>query len=374
MRNAIRLGSLFGVSIFIHQTWIIIFGLVTFSLIAQFGEQFPQFSKPVQIVIGLTASVLFFSSVLFHEMAHSLMAKRGGQPVRSITLFVFGGVAEIEKEASSPNQEIRVALIGPLSSYFLAAVFGSVWFLAGKDASVIGSVAGWLGIVNFALATFNLLPGMPLDGGRVLRGIVWRVTGSLERATQVSVSIGRNLGLMMIFYGLWLIFGQDAIFNGLWMAFLGWFLMNAAEMSGAQLLVHRAVAGVRAEQVMSTDCSFISGGMSLSEFVESYLLQRGYRCFVVGEPEHPRGIITLSDVRTVPRAEWNNTSVQAVMRPLDQLSAVAPDTDVEAVLQLMVTKNIAQIPVIQEGKILGMIARDQLLQIIQNRIELRPTS
>src|SRR5262245_28318676 len=199
--NAFRLGSLFGVTIAIHFTWFVIFTLITFSMTVTFAASFPELSPTAHFLIGVAASLLFFGSVLFHEMAHSLMAIRSGKHVRSITLFIFGGVSEIEKEADRPGEEIRIALIGPVSSYFLAAVFGGFWLLSRGRAPVIGEVSKWLSAVNLILGTFNLLPGIPLDGGRALRGSVWSVTSDRDRARRLAAVAGRATGYLIMLCG-----------------------------------------------------------------------------------------------------------------------------------------------------------------------------
>lgn len=370
MRSALRIGSVFGIAILVHFSWLLIFALVTFSLVTYFAEQFPQLSPARQIGIGVITSLLFFGSVLFHELAHSLLALRNGHTVRSITLFVFGGVSEIEQEAKRPATEIWIALIGPLSSYFLAVVFGLIWYVSQTLLPVVSSMAGWLALINVGLGTFNLLPGLPLDGGRVLRGIAWKITGNQERATRLAAGAGRLLGYVFILQGLFLIFFSKNLLNGVWLMFIGWFLNNAAEASILQMETQRAITGVQAGQVMTTDCPFVPPGTSLLEFVEGYLFQSGRRCFIVGSPEQPRGIITLADVRTVPRTEWPNTSVQAVTQPLDRLHAVAPNASVEDVLRLMDQHNVAQIAVMQNEHVLGLIGREQVLHLIRNRLDL----
>jgi Zn-dependent protease len=313
---------------------------------------------------------VFFGSVLFHEMAHSLMAIRSGKPVRSITLFIFGGVSEIGKEADTPGEEIRIALIGPVSSYFLAAVFGGVWLLSRGSAPVVAEVSRWLSAINVILGTFNLLPGVPLDGGRVLRGIVWSVTGDKDRATRVAVGAGRSIGYLMILGGVYIAFRLNQLFSGLWLGFLGWFLVQAAEMEWQRIAVGRAISGVTASEVMSHDCPSVPGDASLADFVEHFLLRSGRRCYVVGESDAPRGIITLTDVLATPRDEWSHTSVQAAMRRADQIYSVAPDTKLEDAMRLMDEKNIAQVPVMLDGRALGMISREHLIRLILNRTAL----
>ncbi|HEY9431912.1 MAG TPA: site-2 protease family protein [Blastocatellia bacterium] len=368
--NTFRLGSIFGITIAVHFTWFVIFALITFSMAGTFAASFPGLPQAAHLLIGLVASLLFFGSVLFHEMAHSLMAIRSGKPVRSITLFIFGGVSEIGKEADRPGEEIRIALIGPVSSYFLAVVFGGVWLLSRGRAPVIGEVSQWLATVNLILGTFNLLPGIPLDGGRVLRGIAWSVTGDKDRATRLAVGAGRTIGYLMILGGVFMAFQLNQLFNGVWLGFLGWFLVHAAEMEWQRTAIGLAVAGVKAYEVMSRYSPSVPGDTNLAEFVEHYLLHSGRRCYVVGPIDAPRGIITLNDVLAVPRDEWGQTSVQAAMRRVDQLHSVSPDTELEDALRMMDEKNVAQVPVMLDGRLMGMIGRDHLIRLILNRMAL----
>jgi Zn-dependent protease len=370
MSASFRLGSLFGISILVHYSWFIVFALVTFSLVADFSGQFPTQSDEVHWVMGIVTSALFFGSVLFHEMTHSVVALTQKIRVRSITLFIFGGVAEIEDEPDRPRTEILIAVVGPLASLSLAIFFGVIWFLTANALPVIGGMAGWLAKMNAGLGIFNLLPGMPLDGGRILRGIGWYISGSFTRATRISSMTGRFLGYLIITTGIWMAFGEKRMADGIWLGFIGWFLVNAAEMTMMQAQLHRAIAGVRVSQVMSTDCTFVPPGVSLSEFVMSYLMQSAARCFIVGDQTAPRGIITISDVRAIPRDEWNVTSVQSAMRPMEKVISVSPEIEVQDVLRLMDTKNVAQVPVRSEGRLVGIVGRENLLSLIRNRMEL----
>jgi CBS domain-containing protein len=214
------------------------------------------------------------------------------------------------------------------------------------------------------------LPGVPLDGGRVLRGIVWSVTGDKDRATRVAVGAGRSIGYLMILGGVYIAFRLNQLFSGLWLGFLGWFLVQAAEMEWQRIAVGRAISGVTASEVMSHDCPSVPGDASLADFVEHFLLRSGRRCYVVGESDAPRGIITLTDVLATPRDEWSHTSVQAAVRRADQIYSVAPDTKLEDVLRLMDEKNVAQVPVMLNGRVLGMISREHLIRLILNRTAL----
>jgi Zn-dependent protease len=303
-------------------------------------------------------------------LAHSLLAIRNGQPVRSITLFIFGGVSQIEKEGSRPNAEIAIALIGPLSSFLLAAVFKAIWNLSASPFPVVASVAGWLASINLVLGMFNLLPGLPLGGGRVLRGVIWRLTGDESRATRLASNAGRALGDVLILLGVVLALRFNQLVGGIWIGFIGFFLVNSAEMSVMQMEMPRTLAGTRAGQVMMTDCPSVPPGISLAEFVEQYLLLSGRRCYVVGDVAAPRGLITQTDVRAVPRDQWRTTSVQAAMRPIESLHAVAPESDLREVVQLLDANQISQVVVMQEGRLLGMIGHEQLMWLPRNRMEL----
>ncbi|HKX33564.1 MAG TPA: site-2 protease family protein [Blastocatellia bacterium] len=352
------------------MTWLVVFTLVTLSLVSQFSGRFPNLPGGAQIGISIIASLLFFASILFHEMAHSLLAIRYGQPVRAITLFVFGGVSEIEREPEQPKAEIEIALVGPISSYLLGLGFGAIWYLGRESMPIVGAIAGWLSVVNLALGTFNLLPGLPLDGGRVLRGVIWRLTGDQMRATRISSRVGKGFGHLLVLLGIWAIFYRGDLANGIWLGLIGLFLVNAAGTSLLQVKMQRALTGVRANQAMATDCPYIPAGISLKEFVDRFLSLTGRRCFVVGELESPRGVITPSEVRAIPREEWPKTSVQAAMRPWDQVDSVEPDTGLEDVVRLIDLRQIPQVAVVEGGKLLGIIEHESLLRFIRNRMEL----
>jgi Zn-dependent protease/predicted transcriptional regulator len=364
--SGIPLGRIFGIPIYLHASWFIIFLLITLSLRTQFTSQHPGWTPAQHWTLGIVTSVLFFASVVFHELSHSVAAMHYRIPVRSITLFVFGGLARISRDASSAGQEINIALAGPISSLFLAGCFWLVThFFHGND--MVSAASGWLWQINALLALFNLLPGFPLDGGRILRGVAWGVTGDFARATQIASSAGRLLAYLMIFIGIWQALNGNWV-GGLWTAFIGWFLLSAAQESDAQVAIRSTLTGVRAEDIMSRDIPTVPRDMSLQEYVHE-VLRTGRRCHIVTGAGNSVGMITMHGARMVPRDEWANTSIQAVMLPIDRIHAASPEEPVLGVLERMQNEDVNQMPVISEGRILGMIARDTILRLLQTRLQ-----
>lgn len=365
--SGIPVGRIFGIPLYLHVSWFIIFFLITGLLATQFTSQHPGWTRNQHWLLGIIASVLFFASVVFHELSHSMVAKAYKIPVQSITLFVFGGLSRITREPANARQEFNVAIAGPLSSLFLAGCFGLVWrYVTGSE--MIHAAAGWLAEINLMLALFNLVPGFPLDGGRVLRGIAWGITGDFTRATKIATNAGRFFAYLMIFLGI-----GDALrgnwVGGLWLAFIGWFLLSAAQESYASVAMRNVLNGVRAQDIMTTDVPTVPRDMSVEEYVHE-VLRTGRRCHVVTGAGKPVGLVTLAAARTVPRDEWANTSIQAAMLPIEKIHAVAPDEPALGILQRMQSEDINQMPVISENHIVGMISRDTILRLLQTRLQL----
>jgi Zn-dependent protease/predicted transcriptional regulator len=364
--SGIPIGRIFGIPIYLHPSWFIIFLLITLSLRTQFTSQHPGWTPVQHWTLGIVTSVLFFASVVFHELSHSVAAMHYRIPVRSITLFVFGGLARISRDASNAGQEVNIAIAGPISSLFLAGCFWLVaHFSHGND--MVSAASVWLWQINGLLALFNLLPGFPLDGGRILRGIAWGVTGNFARATQIASSAGKLLAYLMIFAGIWQALNGNWV-GGLWTAFIGWFLLSASQESNAQVAIRDTLAGVRAEDIMSRDIPTVSRDMSLLEYVHE-VLRTGRRCHIVTGAGKPVGLITMHSAQTVPRDEWANTSIQAVMLPIDRIHSASPEESVLGVLERMQTEDVNQMPVVSEGQIMGMIARDTILRLLQTRLQ-----
>lgn len=371
-KPGLQIGRILGIPIYLHPSWIIIFVLITLSLATQYTQQHPQWSPAQHWIAGILTSVLFFSSVLFHELSHSKVALHYMIPVLSITLFVFGGVARIGKEPGSAKQEFNIAVAGPLASYFLAGVFYGVARLF-PFSEMVGALAIWLAGTNAALATFNLLPGFPLDGGRIFRAIIWGVTNNYVRATKIAGTSGKLVAYGMILFGAWYAMqGQWA--PGLWLAFIGWFLLTAAQESVAQVAIREALAGLRAADVMSHDVPIIGGSLSLEDY-GAEVLRTGRRCHLVLTDDRMVGMMNVHTLNAVPREEWANTSVQAAMIPREQVLWATPEEPLLGLLERLLAADINQMPVVAGAgdggtHVVGMVSRDSILRVIQTRSEL----
>jgi Zn-dependent protease len=298
--QSVKLTTFRGIEVGVHYSWFIIFVLITFSLTARFASEHPDWTLAEHYMVGIATSLLFFVSILLHELAHSFVALAKGIPVRSITLFVFGGVAQIGREPDRPMTEFQIAIAGPLASALLAVGFGAVEYLAGDQFERLSALVGWLSSINLMLAAFNLVPGFPLDGGRIFRAVLWHMTGSLTKATRIAAGTGQGIGYAIIFLGIWTGFTGNW-FSGLWLAFIGWFLMNAAQENVVQVSIRSALSGLRVEDVMSRDCPAVSGRISLAELVWDHVLRTGQRCFTVTDGTRLDGLVTLHQIKAVPQ-------------------------------------------------------------------------
>jgi Zn-dependent protease len=364
--RGIRIGRILGIPIYLHSSWFIVFALITFSLVQQFSDQHPQWSQAQHWLVGVLTSLLFFGSVLVHELGHSVVALRYNIPVVSVTLFIFGGIARIGREAAKPAQEFFIAVAGPVTSFLLA---GGFYLLSRMfpESTMIGALAGWLLFINFRLAAFNLIPGFPLDGGRILRAIAWAFSGDFSRATKVAARGGQAFAYLFILIGVWLAF-SSAIMDGIWIAFIGWFLLTAAAESYTQMAIRDQLKGLRASSVMSTDLPLISRTDSLEDYLQE-LLHTGRRCHLVTGDGQLVGIVTVHELSKIPREDWANTSVQAAMIPREKIRWTTPDAPVLSVLEHMQAEDINQMPVISGDSVVGMVSRDDILRMIQTRME-----
>lgn len=374
MRSHIKIGRVFGIEIGIHYSWFIIAFLIAFSLQEQFRASNRNWSPGLTWGVAILTAVLFFLCLLAHELAHSLVARAYKLPVREITLFALGGVSVIEKEAPSAKSEFLIAIVGPLTSVVLGLVMlGIAGALGGQahTATAGTAILFWLGEINIMLGVFNLIPGFPLDGGRVLRSIVWGITGRMERATVIASRVGQGVAVIFIAVGIyWFFRGGTHGVNGLWFAFIGWFLLQAASANYMEVEVKHVLAGIHASDLMSRDCAQVPGYISVQEFVDNFVLRTGTRCFFVTVQDRIAGLVTPHEVRMLDRNEWSNTPVQRIMKPLEKLHAVAPETGALEALELMAKEDLNQLPVVSDHHVEGMISRSNILEALRSRREL----
>lgn len=374
MKAQIKLGRIFGVEIGLHYSWFLIALLITFSLAGHFLENNPDWSDGLRWGVSIVTALLFFASIVVHELSHALVAKLRGLPVRSITLFALGGVAQIEKEAADAKTEFWMGIIGPITSVVIGIVCLLItvalgWSPPQLPRQPLPAMLMWLGLINIALAIFNMIPGFPLDGGRVLRGIIWWITGNAKRATTIATRVGQFVAFAMIVYGVFQFFRGTGI-NGLWMAFIGWFLLSASRESYAQMVISEGLRGLRVGDVMSRDFPVVEAYTNLQTFADEHLTRTGRRFWVVTLNGQPEGIITPSEMIAVQRNRWPYTTVADVMRPLDATRTVNPNTPVTEALEVMAQQDLNQLPVVSDKGFAGLISRSHILQLIQTRAQL----
>ncbi len=373
IRNALRLGRIGGIEVGLDWSWFLVFALVTWTLSAYvFPLENPHWPQGAYWVVGLLTSLLFFASVLLHELGHSFVALKTGLPVQGITLFLFGGVAQIAREPTRPTQELGIALAGPAVSVGLGALFGLVAWGA-PSGSPLEALAGWLSRINVVLALFNLLPGFPMDGGRVLRAALWGATGDRLKATRIASWAGRGIAYLIILAGVLLAFWLGDWLGGLWFVLIGLFLENAAAASYQQLALREALRRHRAGELLrpADELIAVPPGLTLEELVHDYILRTGRRGFpVVDAYGRLLGIVTLHHVKEAPREAWASVTVAEAMTPVERAVRVSPDTPLDALLEKMSVDGVNQVLVVEDGRLLGLVSRDQLIEFVRTRAEL----
>ncbi|HEY6120662.1 MAG TPA: site-2 protease family protein [Pyrinomonadaceae bacterium] len=374
MKAQIKLGRIFGVEIGLHYSWFLIALLITLSIAGQFQVHNPEWSDGLRWGLAIITALLFFAAIVAHELSHAIVAKARGLPVRSITLFALGGIAQIEKEAADAKTEFWMGIIGPITSFVigvacLIVTFAIGWVPPQFPQRPLPAMLMWLGYINIGLAIFNMIPGFPLDGGRVLRAIAWWITGSPKRATTIAARVGQVIAFGMIIFGVMQFF-RGAGFGGLWIVFIGWFLLSASRESYAQMVITQGLTGLRVADVMSRDYPTVDSYSNLQTFADEHLVRTGRRFFVVTLKDNPEGIITLNEIRSVPRARWPYTTVADVMLPLGEARTVGPNTPITEALELMASHDLNQLPVVADGVLTGLISRTHVLQLLQTRAEL----
>ncbi len=370
-RHAIALGKIMGIDIDLDYTWFLIFGLLTWSLaVSYFPMEFPDWSTSLYWFIGGATSIMLFVSVLLHELGHSAVALRYGIPVRRITLFIFGGVAQIASEPPSARSEFWIAIAGPVVSFALVAVFALLEPVVQGFAPVF-AMAKYLAFINGLLATFNLIPGFPLDGGRVFRAIVWAVTRNLRKATLIAANVGRLIAFLFIFVGVWQVFAGN-ISGGIWMAIIGWFLESAATAQVQQQLLHGVLAGHRVSEAMSRSCAEVSPDTTVQDVIDRFVLAQGQRCFVVKADDVVQGLLTLHNLKGIPREQWKEVHVNEAMTPSNAIRKIRPEAELTEALRQMDRDGVNQLPVMSNGHMVGILNRDDVINYLRTLQELGP--
>ena len=375
-RGTIRIARIGGIDIKVSWSWVLVLLLVTFSTATTwFPVLMPGDSAVTYWVLGLISSVFLFVSVLVHELSHSFVARARGHKVHDITLFILGGVSNIEGEPKQPSDEFLIAVVGPLTSFVLAALFYGLEQLVTPPVRRVGASAAailqYLALINALLGLFNLIPGFPLDGGRVLRSIIWGINHNFRSATRFAGFIGELVAYGFIFYGLFETFFRGDL-SGLWLAFIGWFLLNAAQQSVASVIMREVLRGVTVGQVMEPAPPAGAPHMTLAHLLTQVVLPWNLRAAPVVQDGRPVGMVTLGDIKDVPQDQWGTVTVDQVMTGLDKLRVVSPQDGLDRAMQLLSEGDFDQLPVVdQSGRLVGILTRAHVLRWLQIRDELK---
>lgn len=368
----IRVGRVLGIPVSIDLSWFVIFALIVYTLSQfYFPRVNPDFSAAMNWLAGVIAALLLFGSVLLHELMHSYVAKLNGIEIGGITLFIFGGVSRMKDEPRTPEAELKMAVAGPATSFALAAAFWGLAVFGGR--AMLGplglEIVGYLAVINLILGIFNMLPGFPLDGGRVLRAILWGALDNLDRATRYASYVGQGFAYLFIIGGFWMML-LGGFLSGLWLVLIGWFLNNAAQQSYQQMVLRRALSGVDVHRVMTSDFPHVSPDLPLDEFVHDYLLRYDYSAFPVTEEENLVGIVTVSEVRNVAKEQWHETSVREVARPPEEERVIDENDDAFDALMHMAEGNLRRLLVMHNGKLKGMVTEESIINIVRMKLQL----
>ena len=356
-----KIATIMGIPMRVHFSWFIVFGLITWSLSTHyFPKAAPDLPVAAYWIKGTLASLLLFASVAFHELSHSYIAKKYHVSITSITLFIFGGVSQMKGEPPHPKAEFRIAIAGPISSFLLSAFF---FLIAINTSGGPRALFSYLAQINFILGAFNLIPGFPMDGGRILRAALWSRTKDYFSATQKAANFGQRIALFFLLFGLFLIFTGSS--GGLWLMLIGWFLYMAAQSSQQQATLQEALSIIKVKNVMARDIVTVNSSIPIDEAVDKYFLRYGYGGFPVMDDGKFLGIITLKEIKNVPREDWSKVKVSDVLVPHDKKWEISPDSDVMGSLELMIKEDKGRIIVMENDKIVGLITRNGIARYLQ---------
>jgi Zn-dependent protease/CBS domain-containing protein len=376
LKSHIKLGRIRGVELGLHYSWLIIAVLIVISLGARFRYSNPDWSTVVVWVTAVATGMLFFACLFAHELAHAMVAKARGLPIRRITLFLLGGMAQIEREAQDAATEFWVAVVGPAASVALGlfclalarVLFGWQWWSSAQTPAA--ALLTWLGYINLLLAAFNLIPGFPMDGGRVLRALIWWKTNNADKATRVATRVGQVVGWIFVVWGVFRLFTGFGL-GGLWIALIGWFLIQAATGTRMQSKATALLRGLTVEEIMWRDCARVDAAADVDSFVNSQLLRGQQRCYLVMDGGALVGLVSQNDVRKRERALWPHTMLRDIMRPLSSVEKVTPETPLKDALERMSQENAGELLVVSNGYLQGVVSREAILHVLEMRAELK---
>ncbi|MDP2689849.1 MAG: site-2 protease family protein, partial [Deltaproteobacteria bacterium] len=367
-----KLFRVFGIQISIDYSWFIVFILFAWSLsYGYFPFKYPGLGTGTYIVMGVVSALLLFACVLVHELSHSVTANRLGLDIHEITLFIFGGVAQLTKEPEDAKAELKIAIAGPIASAVLAAVFGVLAaFIRGTPYTTLYAILAYLSFINIVLLVFNMIPGFPLDGGRVLRALWWVKTGDLNRSTKVASSIGKGFALFLIILGFFQILMGNFI-GGIWAVLIGFFVQQAAESGYQQVVIKKALEGLKVRDVMSTGVVSVSGASTLAEVVDKYFFKHHFVSYPVTSNGRVEGLLSLNSVRAVERERWETTLVRDVMQSLGPEDTLSPGDDASEALNKMITGGAGRFPVLDDGRLVGIVSRRDIMKMLEFKSGLR---
>jgi Zn-dependent protease/CBS domain-containing protein len=372
MNGNFTLGRFGGIEVRINWSWLVVFTLIVWSLAAGiFPSQNPGHSDGVYLAMAVVAAFLFFASLLLHELGHAWQARREGIEIDAITLWLFGGVAQFKSRFPTAGAEFRIAIAGPLVSLGLGVLFMLV-ALAGLPSAVDG-VAAWLGYINLALLVFNLIPALPLDGGRVLRALLWQARGDLGWATRVASDVGQAFGYLFIALGI-AMFIFEGSFSGAWLAFIGWFVLQAAKAEARYIATEEALAGLRVRDLMVRDPVTVDADFTLGRFMDEVASPRRFTTYPVVEGDRPIGLLAFGSVASVPRSDWDTQRVRDSMIPLDQVPLLTEDTKAVDALAALSSPTSNRALVVDNRHLAGLLSITDLARALEVGRPTRPAA
>ncbi len=373
MNGSIRVGSLFGIPFYINPSWFLVLGLVTFDFGSYLAGLFPGLGGALPLLLGLVVALLLFASVLAHELGHSFVAIRQGIKVQSIALFLFGGLASLEKESETPAQAFWIAIAGPAVSLMLFALFTAIGVGTGISGP-LAAIAGLLAYINLALALFNLIPGLPLDGGNILKSLVWKITGNPYKGVVFASRVGQFLGWIAIALGTLSILGISNI-GSFWTLLIGLFLLQNAGRSAQSASLSEKLTTLKAEDAVTPNSPIVSGDLSLREFVNEYIIGKAEwpKFLVTDENGQLLGAIAVDDMKTIPTSNWPTIQVRELMQPVELSTIVQSDQSLLEVITLLEKEKLTSLPVVRaNGVLVGILEKASIIRLLEKRSQAKP--